>query len=129
MKIFKTYGGICHFPVHPFADMHGMVRFCVLAKSETDAKGKLDRYGVRLRYSELGSTWGETQSQIEREVTAGHYGDVFFSKVVDAYLSPSSYMFDKELTFKKREMRKLEAERQGGEVASTERSKERKEFP
>lgn len=128
MKTFRTYGGFCHFPPHPFADMHGMVRFCVLAATETDAIGKLDRYGIRLRYSELGSTWGETLSQIEREVTEGHYGDVFFSRVADAYLSAASYKLDKELTHKRREMRRLEAEKQGGEVASK-RAKERKEFP
>ena len=129
MKMFQVYGGFCHFAEHPYADMHGTVRFCVLAHTTQDAVGKLERYGIRLRYAEFGSTWGESQSQVEKEVTQNHYGDVFFSRVTDAYLSSAGYLLDKNLTVKKRAMQKQEAAQQAGEVVSTGRRPERKEFP
>jgi hypothetical protein len=130
-KNFRVYGGYAKFPEHPSADLSGVVRFCVLAVSPSDAIMLLQRYGVRLRQSEYGHTWEESNSLAEAEATANRYGDVFFAATSQAYLKSSVYICDKNLTYKKRQMRQKVAEAQGSAVAATtvKRTKKDAGFP
>ena len=84
-----VYGGVCHWPSHPLADMHGLVRAVVLTGSIWQVHRILQRYGVDVRSGDYGRYWSESQSVIERHITESHYGEVFVCSLPTVYLSAS----------------------------------------
>jgi hypothetical protein len=86
-----VFGGTCHMPSSPHADMHGMVRAVVRAKLFTQAIVALERLGVRVLPSDLGRTWLVSTSAVEIQLTATAYGQVFTCPLALAYLKPESY--------------------------------------
>jgi hypothetical protein len=88
----KVYGGIVHFPVHPKADMHGLVRFVMRTRDAQFVRIALESYGIRT------SEWlwncgifSESKSAVEQLATEHHYGEVMVCSLVEAYLSADKY--------------------------------------
>lgn len=122
----SVYGGYCHFPEHPQADMHGIVRFCVRASSPSDVIWQLGRYDVMIGHSTLNRTWGVSKSAIEREVCETKHACVFFCSPALAYLYADKYFHNPELMANNRKRADKQAHEEGARVAAAGRPKPRR---
>ena len=87
-----VYGGVVYFPVHPKADMHGLVRIIVRTKSVAAVMLALASFNITVIPQFFNyRVWAESKSAIEENVTFNHYGEVFVCAVNEAYLSAERY--------------------------------------
>ena len=87
----KVFAGICHWPLNPHADMHGLCRFAIRTSTPSTAQRAMERYGVRVPMSQFAYTWGESVSRIEQAATEPHYGEVLTCRPSLAYLDIAYY--------------------------------------
>ncbi len=86
-----TYSGIVHFPEHPDADMHGLVRIVCRVKARYEFIFKLDRLGVTSIGLFGASILQESKSHAEQLATERRYGELLACPLVMQYLGPEKY--------------------------------------
>lgn len=88
-----VYGGVAYLPVHPQADMHGLVRIIVRTKSAAHASLALSSFAIP-KPAQLFNcrVWGESKSAAEQQATEGHYGEVLVCSLQEAYLNAAKYI-------------------------------------
>lgn len=88
-----TFGGILHWPRHPAADMHGLVRAVVRVRSRVQVGHAVTVYGLPWTAPSmwLQGIWGESLSQAEREATRAHYGQLLVCRLEEQYLHAELY--------------------------------------
>jgi hypothetical protein len=93
-----VFGGILHFPEHPDADMHGLVRCCIRTANKFQIAHHWKAYGKKfyptrefMSALDDGGTWQESQSHAEHVATETHYGELLVCPIVKAYLRPEEY--------------------------------------
>jgi hypothetical protein len=87
-----VYGGVVYFPIHPKADMHGLVRIIIRTKSTAAVHLALNSFCILTS----ASFWNclifqESKSAAEQKATEGHYGEVLVCSLAEAYLKPENY--------------------------------------
>lgn len=125
----SVWGGFCHFPDHPLADLHGVVRFCIRTTSPYRVRDALAKYGVDLNPREIHKTWGASKSHTEAAVTRLNFGEVYFCSVVHSYLDISVYRHDRSLTVAMRQETSRIAHAEGSRVKASGRTNRKVEFP
>lgn len=84
--------GICYWPNHPSADMHGRVHFCLRTKGTSAVILHLSKFGVRLLPAEFGYAWNISRSIVEAHLTELHYGELYVCALPLAYLDVRHYL-------------------------------------
>lgn len=87
------YGGVLHFPLHPSADMHGLVRACVRVSSRLEIEPLLLSRGLPTIHQShwLDGVWQESQSVAEQQATGQCYGQLLICKLAEQYLRVEAY--------------------------------------
>jgi hypothetical protein len=87
-----VYTGVCYFPRHPQADMHGLVRCIVRTSSLQKLQEALAVYDIPfhvLMFNE--GIWCESKSVVEKAVSETHYGEVMVCALSYQYLGGGHY--------------------------------------
>jgi hypothetical protein len=87
------YGGIICKPDHPEADMHGLLRCIIRARSKQHVADALHCFGVTFDwFADFNSgVWSESKSAAEVQAAEGRYGIVLVCPLVQAYLRAENY--------------------------------------
>lgn len=87
-----TYSGIAHFPEHPDADLHGLVRLVIREANMILVAEKLNRAGISYMPALFATrVWQVSQSRAEEEATERHYGELLSCPIALQYLKPENY--------------------------------------
>jgi hypothetical protein len=91
MKGF-VFGGVAFLPVHPKADMHGLVRIAIRTKSIQAVWLAMNSFRIPVMANSFNTQiWQESKSAAEQKATEGHYGEVFVCSLAEAYLKAENY--------------------------------------
>lgn len=87
-----VYSGIVWMPLHPDADLHGMLRVCIRDASFLEVRLKLERAGIPTAAGmQILRVWQHSQSHAEHQATERHYGELLACPLVSQYLKPENY--------------------------------------
>lgn len=86
-----TYSGIVHFPEHPDADMHGLVRIVCRVKYPGEFFQKLEDANIHVVGLFTAKILQESKSHAEQLATERRYGELLACPLVMQYLGPEKY--------------------------------------
>ena len=88
-----TYGGLLHWPEHPAADMHGLVRAVVRVRGRLQVARAVEQYGLIAPAPSLWlqGIWSESKSAAEIQATESRFGQLLVCPVSVQYLHAESY--------------------------------------
>ena len=87
------FGGVIYLPVHPDADLHGLVRACMRISGWSGLFAQLERLGLprtpgRMANSQI---WQVSWSLAEINATEHHYGELLVCSLTKQYLDQANY--------------------------------------
>lgn len=88
-----VYGGVVKWPTHPAADMHGLVRAVVRARSREQVARAAEAVGIGAPPPSawLSGIWAESRSVVEGQATEGRWGEMLACRLEKQYLSAENY--------------------------------------